>query len=198
MDILEKIKNLARAPKLLLILVALATLSSIFSAIGLAKLGSVEPAAKANQAPVKLKRSPLSKQTIVVDVEGAIEKPGVYELPAESRLLNALQKAGGLSTGADRYVIAKNFNLAKKLSDEEKVYLPFLEERDQNVLGVSQGGLTNLNTASLSQLELLPNIGPVRAQKIIDNRPYQQLEELVSKKVLGESTYTKLAELVCL
>lgn len=192
--------SLAKTPKLWLVTAGLLSVSSLASIVGIIKLSAFGSnyQAKSKEPTVKLQRSTFTNTAIVVDIEGAVEKPGVYELPNRSRLLTALKKAGGLSVGADRYLIAKNFNLAKKLSDEEKIYLPFLEERDQNILGVYHSTLTNINTASISQLELLPGIGPARAQKIIDNRPYQQLEELITKKILGEGTYAKLVELISL
>ncbi|OGK64687.1 hypothetical protein A2313_02550 [Candidatus Roizmanbacteria bacterium RIFOXYB2_FULL_41_10] len=145
---------------------------------------------------MKITRNRAPANPLIIDVEGAVEKPGVYELKANSRLLDAIKKAGGLSSSADRYLIAKTYNLAKKLADEEKVYMPFWEERDSNVLGTFTSDLTYINSASLTQLELLPGIGPVRAQKIIDSRPYSQLEELISKKVLGEATFAKLSGLI--
>lgn len=193
--------RLVKTPKFLILILGLLLFSSLASGFGLFQLNQLtfkqSLSTSAPNSP-KLVRNQLLSAQIMVDVQGAVEKPGVYELANNSRLLEALKKAGGLSPEADRYLIAKNFNLAKKLMDEEKVYLPFLEEREQNVLGVYQSTITNINSASISQLELLPGIGPVRAQKIIDNRPYQQLEELVSKKVLGQATYLKLNGLISL
>lgn len=192
---------LAKIPKLLILILGLLLFSSLASGFGLFQLNQLtlkQSIPASTQYSPKLVRNQLLSANIIVDVQGAVEKPGVYELPNNSRLLAALKKAGGISPEADRYLIAKNFNLAKKLIDEEKVYLPFLEERDQTVLGIYQSTITNINTANVSQLELLPGIGPVRAQKIIDNRPYQQLEELVNKKVLGQATYLKLSGLISL
>lgn len=192
---------LAKIPKLVILILGLLLFSSLASGFGLFQLNQLtlkQSIPASTQYSPKLVRNQLLSANIIVDVQGAVEKPGVYELPNNSRLLAALKKAGGISPEADRYLIAKNFNLAKKLMDEEKVYLPFLEERDQTVLGIYQSTITNINTANVSQLELLPGIGPVRAQKIIDNRPYQQLEELVNKKVLGQATYLKLSGLISL
>jgi len=192
---------LAKIPKLLILILGLLLFSSLASGFGLFQLNQLtlkQSIPASTQYSPKLVRNQLLSANIIVDVQGAVEKPGVYELPNNSRLLAALKKAGGISPEADRYLIAKNFNLAKKLMDEEKVYLPFLEERDQTVLGIYQSTITNINTANVSQLELLPGIGPVRAKKIIDNRPYQQLEELVNKKVLGQATYLKLSGLISL
>jgi hypothetical protein len=70
-----------------------------------------------------------SETNIVVDVQGAVERPGIYEVPEGTRLIELLQKTQGLSSKADKYQVAKTFNLSKKLTDEEKIYIPFIEER---------------------------------------------------------------------
>ena len=190
--------DLSRFPKPVLIIIGLSLLTAIFSLLAIFKLGNLTPKNAVENSQIKLTKSTSSNRTIVVDVEGAVSKPGVYQLEDDSRLLDAIKKGGGLNEEADRYLIAKTFNLAKKLTDEEKIYLPFLNERDNNYLSSDISTLASINSASSSQLELLPNIGPVRATKIIDNRPYSNLEELVSKKVLGEGTYNKLINLISL
>ncbi len=182
-------------PKFWLIVASLLAFSAFLAVLGIIKLNQLSQTDSITSSIKLVRNQPLTNY-IIIDVEGAVEKPGVYELETNSRLLAALKKAGGLSNSADRYVIAKTFNLAKKLTDEEKIYIPFMEEREAQVLGVWTNQLTNVNSASLTQLELLPGIGPVRAQKIIDNRPYSLLEELVSKKVLGQATFTKLNGLI--
>lgn len=127
---------------------------------------------------------------IAVDVEGAVQNPGVYHLSQGDRVADALIKAGGLSANADRSQIAKTLNLAAKLTDGGKIYLPFLGEKTasntQNTL--------NINTASLSDLDSLPGIGQATAQKIIENRPYASIEDLVSKKILGSKALEKIKD----
>ncbi len=130
---------------------------------------------------------------ITVDVSGAVEKPGVYQLPYDSRIVDALIPAGGLSANANRDAISKSINLAQKLTDGSKVYFPSISEpetKDQ----IKGSETVNVNNASLSDLDTLPGIGPITAQKIIDNRPYQNMSELVSKKVLSSSLYAKLKD----
>lgn len=135
--------------------------------------------------------------TIQIDIEGAVVNPGVYELPAGSRVENAIVTAGGLSEEADEELLAKTVNRAAKVVDGGKIYIPIKGESSTlyDVSGNSSGSLerlVNINSASQSELEALPGVGPVTAGKIIFNRPYQTLEELISKKAVGQSLFEKI------
>lgn len=130
---------------------------------------------------------------IIVDVAGAVEKPGVYELPYNSRIADALIPAGGLSATADREAISKTINLAQKLTDGSKIYFPFLNDPPRPSGGVEVKSI-NINSATLSELDTLVGVGAITAQKIVDNRPYQNISELVSKKVLGKATFDKIKD----
>ncbi len=140
--------------------------------------------------------------TITIDIEGAVDKPGVYVLPLDSRIEDAIFKAGGITSEADTERIEKTINRAAKLSDGAKIFIPSMEGSHTSINSVSgndimsdvNAGLINVNYSSQSELESLPGIGPVTARKIIDNRPYQTLEELVSKKAMGQSLYNKLKD----
>jgi competence protein ComEA len=134
---------------------------------------------------------------IFVDVAGAVIKPGVYKLAPSSRTADAISTAGGFSSNADPQFISKGINLAQKLSDGAKIYVPQKGESDSAV-GTAQGlpgsSLININSATLSQLDILPGIGPVTAQKIISGRPYSKIEELLEKKIVGASTFEKIKD----
>lgn len=138
--------------------------------------------------------------TVTVDIAGAVAKPGVYTLAVDSRIQDLLTKAGGLARDADKTWIAKHINLATKLVDGTKVYIPNSNENYQTqtiqTLGVVSDvdHLISLNTATSSELDSLPGIGPTTAQKIITNRPYQTIEELLSKKVVSKSVFEKIKE----
>ena len=142
------------------------------------------------------------EEAIVVDIEGAIISPGVYNLPKDARVKDLLVKAGGLSQTADRIWFAKNINLASKLSDGGKIYVPSQSEvksGSPSVEGVSTGitsnsGLININTASSSQLDSLSGVGPVTAAKIIQNRPYQTINDLTSKKIIGSKVFSQIKD----
>lgn len=143
------------------------------------------------------------KETMQVDVSGAILKPGVYSLDSETRVKDVIEKAGGFAVDANKEWIAKNLNLASKLHDEEKLYIPF-EGEDVNTISYSSGqagamgnsGLININTASEEGLDSLPGVGPATAKKIIVGRPYKDVNELVDKKAVGQSVFEKIKEKV--
>jgi len=149
-----------------------------------------------------------SAATIFVDIQGAVQNPGVYELPANSRINDLLIRAGGLSAEADRDWVSKNINLVQKLQDSSKIYIPSQKEVRQfggpalsttvggEVAGVSGtiAGKININTASQAQLESLWGIGEKRAADIIANRPYQSIEELVTKAKIPKSVVEKIKE----
>jgi competence protein ComEA len=142
-----------------------------------------------------------SQQKIVVDINGAVTKPGVYELREDARLQEGLRMAGGLSEEADKAFIAKQFNLAMKLKDGMKIYIPAVGEGigSAAVAGASTTGSTsitsiNINTASESELDTLPGVGKVTADKIIAGRPYGTIEELLEKKIVKQSVFEDIKE----
>ena len=139
---------------------------------------------------------------IVVEVAGAVEKPGVYKLTKGVRIEDALISAGGISADADRLWMERSLNRAAKLIDGQKIYIP---RKDEQISGVStsnlggyqtisssQGsGLVNVNAASQKELESLWGIGPVTAQNIVEQRPYSSVEELLTKKILKSNVYER-------
>lgn len=141
-----------------------------------------------------------SSQKVVVDVSGAVNAPKVVSLEGDLRIADAINAAGGLSAEADANFISKNLNLAAKLTDGAKIYIPFKGESqsikgitsDKSITGIT--GLININIAGSAELESLSGIGPKTAAKIISNRPYSAIEELVSKKVLGLATFEKIKD----
>ena len=144
---------------------------------------------------------------ILVDVEGAVVSPGVYNLPKESRAKDALIASGGVSAQADRLWVSKNLNLALKISDGAKIYIPFEGEKQSSPAQsgstggsstVGIGGSININSASEKELDTLPGVGLVTAQKIIDSRPYQALEDLVSKKVVSSKVFDNIKDKITL
>jgi len=145
---------------------------------------------------------------ISVDVEGKVQKPGVYTLPEGSRIQDALIAAGGLSSTADRVYVSKHLNQAQKVIDGGKIYIPAIGETqaanipaeahdtmsNSSASTTDTSGMININSALEAQLDTLPKIGPVTAKKIIGGRPYQDINELVSKKVLGQKTFEGIKE----
>lgn len=142
--------------------------------------------------------------TLYVDVAGAVQRPGVYRLPADSRIGDALAAAGGVAANADRGWTAQNLNLAQTLKDGSKIYIP---ENQQPAMSAESAHLPvgtseipvgqrntriNINTATQSELETLSGIGEARAQSIIANRPYGSPDEIVTKAKIPEKLYEEL------
>lgn len=142
-----------------------------------------------------------SSEKILVDVSGAVENPGIYTFSLEDRINDALVAAGGLSAEADRGYVSRYMNLAEKLSDGMKVFVPIKDDPYlasktgvEYVMGEEREDTTNLtssklnvNTASLEELDSLWGIGKARAESIISHRPYASLEELVIKAAIPGS-----------
>ncbi len=136
---------------------------------------------------------------VYVDVAGAVMKPGLYKLSLGARMNDALVVAGGLGEKADREWLNKNLNLAAKIVDGQKVYIPSQEESNKD--GPSQNvykgpSFVNINTASSAELDTLWGVGPATAEKIISNRPYGSVEELLTKKAVKSNVYEAIKEKV--
>jgi competence protein ComEA len=125
---------------------------------------------------------------IVVAVSGQVHRPGLVRLPAGSRVADALQAAGGALPGTDLSAV----NLARKLVDGELIAV--------GVTVSAEPGPLNLNAATLAQLDALPGVGPVLAQRIIDFRTkrggFTSVDELRQVDGIGEETFARLKELV--
>ena len=152
-----------------------------------------------------------SQPTVVVQVAGAVARPGVYSLPVGSRVADAIGAAGGYSTEVDPRAAETKLNLAAKLQDAELIVVPrrgegapgapgFTSGTDPGASGASAaGGLINLNTASAADLDTLPGIGPATAAKIIASRqekPFTSVDDLVARKIVAASTLTKFRDQV--
>lgn len=150
-----------------------------------------------------------AQKSISIDVSGAVNVPGVYKLNDGDRIEEAIKAAGGFSDGttagkANMEYISKNLNLAQKLTDGTKIYVPFEGSTPPNGsadYGQVSGaaiitGKININTALQSELETLSGIGPVTASKIISGRPYQEIGDLLGKKIVGKAVFEKIKDLV--
>lgn len=146
-----------------------------------------------------------------VEVSGEVNNPAVYSLPFNSRVDDAIAMAGGLTDNANLEWIEKNINKAAKLLDGQKIYIPSVDEQTSalsansswqglglnlDTLGTNSSGnlMININSASQSQLEELWGIGPVTAQKIIEQRPYSEPSELLSKKIVKQNVYDAIKD----
>lgn len=143
----------------------------------------------ASAAPAKL---------VVVDVAGAVRRAGLYRLPQGSRIADALARAGGATARAELDLV----NLAAPVADGEQVLVP-----GRGAAGAPSGGAgvpptapVDLNSATAEQLDALPGIGPVTAQKIVDYRqahgPFTSVEDLDAIPGIGPSRIENLRGLV--
>lgn len=138
---------------------------------------------------------------VVVHVAGAVLYPGVQRLPAGSRVIDAVDAAGGLRPDAD----AGRVNLAAELIDGTQVYVPAVGEAAPAIAGApggadAGGGVVDLNTADAALLETLPGVGPATAAAIIDHRerngPFASVEGLLEVRGIGEAKLAQLRDLV--
>ena len=141
-----------------------------------------------------------------VHITGQINREGVYEIKDGDRLEDLINKAGGLSPDAD----SKSLNLAMKLEDQMKIYIPskdeILDQEDastdqiiSNADPSSQEGKININEASKEELMTLPNIGEKRAQAIIDYRQskkFETIEEIKNVTGIGDKFYQAMQDLI--
>lgn len=183
-------------PYLLPLILALVGL--VFIAVGFISL--VKSGQPKNDIEFSTSSTSSANLTLLVDIEGAVQNPGVYQLPFGARMIDALTLAGGLSGDADTNWVSQGFNKAAKLIDGAKMYIPRTgENTKQAVAGaqtVSGNKLIGINSSAKSQLEGLPGVGPVTADKIIAGRPYQTLDELTQKKIIGKALFEKIKDLI--
>lgn len=137
-----------------------------------------------------------AEKMLKVFVCGAVVTPGVVELPADSRVQDALEAADGFADDASRDYL----NLARPLTDGEKIYFPTAAEADALLEqeALERSGLVDINTADESRLCTLPGIGESRAADIIryreENGPFSAVEELQEVDCITENIYDKLAD----
>ena len=169
-------------------------------------------------------------EKIVVHISGAVNKEGVFELEENSRISDAINQAEGLKENAD----TKNINLAFKLEDGMKIYIPTVEENNGKTMETEEEIMTdktskyvtsssgvaqnteqfeekdkennqtekiNINTASQTELETLPGIGPSTSLKIInyrkENGNFKSIEDIKQVSGIGDAKYENIKDLIC-
>lgn len=184
-------------------LVVLGVLFGLFGA-GAVALASSPP----RGTPIQLLPPP-TPAPIQVHVTGAVHNPGVYDLPLDSRIQDAIQIAGGFTENAQQ----EGINLAAKLQDGDQVQVPAqrtsaapltgetsTEYADRQTSGISTFSIVNINTASQEELETLPGIGPVTAEKIIEyrqaNGDFSSIEGIQKVSGIGPATFEKIKDLI--
>lgn len=136
------------------------------------------------------------KETLKVYVCGQVERPGVYELPADARVDAAIAAAGGMTEEA----AGSYLNLAEHLADGQKIEVPSAEEAFafSEAEREEQAGLVNLNTASVEQLMTLPGIGASKAETIVAYREehgsFKEITELMEIPGIKEGVFQKIQD----
>jgi competence protein ComEA len=138
---------------------------------------------------------------LLVEVSGAVVKPGVYRLADGARVVDAIEAAGGFGPRVDMARADAALNLAAPVRDGEELHVPSRDDApgpaaSAGAAAAASDGVIDLNTASESQLDSLPGVGPATVAKIVAARPFATVDELQSKGVVGEKTLEKLRPLV--
>lgn len=141
-----------------------------------------------------------SEATVTIDLEGALNKPGIYKLSSSERLYDAIKEAGGFADNADIAYVHHELNLASFIHDQDKIYIP---HKGEVLISISLAKITplayksiSINKATLNEIDVIPGIGKTTALKIIQNRPYSSLNDLVTKKAITKSTYEKIEKYI--
>ncbi|MCV3763865.1 helix-hairpin-helix domain-containing protein [Companilactobacillus farciminis] len=149
------------------------------------------------RAPKKTASVPKNK-LIAIDVQGAVKKPGVYQLKEGSLVQSAIQMAGGLLDNAD----TKQINQAKRVSDQMQVYVPVVGANTSSSPSSSaakgKGEKVNINNASVDDFKNVTGIGPKKAEKIIafreKNGNFKELHDLTKVSGIGEKSLDSLKD----
>ena len=151
-------------------------------------------------------------EKIIVHVSGCVNKEGIVELPINSRVIDAINYAGGVKENAD----LSHINLASILEDGTKIYIPSIQEKTENTLNENNdlnisskineninsnnNQKININTATQEQLETLPGIGQSTALKILDyrkeNGKFKKIDDIKQVKGIGEAKFNKIKDLI--
>lgn len=147
-------------------------------------------------APAPLEVKSISMQTLMVDVAGAVVNPGVYSLPLNARVVEAIKAAGGLKKGAD----TSDINQARILKDGEQIYVYPASSSGGGVSrpAIRKNGLIMINRATVKDFESLDGIGPVLANRIVSyrktNGPFSAIEDLLKVPGIGQSKFAQFKE----
>lgn len=160
------------------------------------------------QPPIEANGEEEENVEVMVDVKGAVHQPGVYKAVKGERVIDLIDRAGGLTTEAAEKMV----NFALHVADEMVIYIPTKEEELEGapptvtaIAGDGFGGvasdLVNINKAEETELQTLTGIGPAKAIAIIEyrntNGAFQTIDELKQVSGIGDKTFEKLRDQIC-
>jgi competence protein ComEA len=207
MSLRERLDSLSRGELAGLVLVVVATLvgAGLWYARSLPRPVDIAAPANATSPVMSAGAVPFASPTpspppIIVDVAGWVRKPGVYQFATGDRVIDAVNRAGGARKGADLTTL----NLAAPLTDGSQIVVPKPGATAPGGTGTTSttggGTLININTASETDLETLPGVGPVTAAAIIDyrtqNGPFSTVDDLIDVSGIGPSTLEQVRSFV--
>lgn len=176
--------------------------SIVFAVIVAVAAGALIMVTRARAAPpvpievVEATPEPTAPPLIVVDVEGAVVRPGVVRIASGARVADAIAAAGGTTPDADPAAL----NKAAALRDGARVYVPrYGEIPPAGSVGSGSEGKLDINQASAAQLEALPGIGPSTASRIVrarETRPFSKVEELQTRGLVTARVFADIRDLV--
>lgn len=157
---------------------------------------------EASSSELAIEKAPEEKEEIMVHISGAVNKPGILRLDSSKRLVDALDLAGGARDDAD----LDRVNLAARLHDEEKIYIPKVGEVQGNISSLASSPSSsdtsskiNINSADLSELTKIPGVGEKTAQKIIDyraNNSFSSIEDIKNVPGIGDKKFESMKDYI--
>lgn len=155
-----------------------------------------------NTKELEIEKAPEESEEIMVHISGAVNSPGILRLDSSKRVVDALDLAGGARDDAD----LDRVNLAARLHDEEKIYIPKVGEVQENMTTLvsspsSSGPASkiNINSADLSELTKIPGVGEKTAQKILDyraNNSFSSIEDIKNVPGIGDKKFESMKDYI--
>lgn len=157
---------------------------------------------ESSSSELAIEKAPEEKEEIMVHISSAVNKPGILRLDSNKRVVDALDLAGGARDDAD----LDRVNLAARLHDEEKIYIPKVGEVQNNISSLASSPSSsdtsskiNINSADLSELTKIPGVGEKTAQKIIDyraNKTFSSIEDIKNIPGIGDKKFESMKDYI--
>lgn len=155
-----------------------------------------------NTKELEIEKAPEESEEIMVHISGAVNNPGILRLDSSKRVVDALDLAGGARDDAD----LDRVNLAARLHDEEKIYIPKVGEVQENMTTLASSPSSsgpaskiNINSADLSELTKIPGVGEKTAQKILDyraNNSFSSIEDIKNVPGIGDKKFESMKDYI--